>query len=139
VVSGSRGVGEGRISVFRTQPLVAVAHPDRRASFLAPTDTEGRRLIGKSTGRKVGIGDLRSSARNETMPELNIFKGCDSETVFDGVRASVNTSEARALWGRMQQEMKLKGVDGAISYLDAEFTRITEHLRRELSRLDADG
>lgn len=73
------------------------------------------------------------------MPNLDIFDGCDSETVFDGVRKSANTSEARALWSRMQQEMKRKGVDGAISYLEAEFTRITEHLRRELPRLDTDG
>ena len=73
------------------------------------------------------------------MPELDIFNGCSAETVFDGVRTSANKSDSRALWSRMQQEMKLKGVDGAISYLEAEFTRIAEHLRRELARLDADA
>jgi hypothetical protein len=77
--------------------------------------------------------------QNKAMPDLDVFNGCDSETVFDGDRTQANSSEARALWSRMQQEMRRNGVDGAISYLEAEFTRITEHLRRELARLNANG
>jgi hypothetical protein len=66
------------------------------------------------------------------------FKGCDAATVFEEVRKNTGTQEARSLWNRLLQEMERAGVDGALSYLEVEFQRISENLERELVRLEAD-
>lgn len=80
----------------------------------------------------------RESSTQHGPNDLEVFKGCDAETVFEGVRSAVNTPESRTLWNRMHEELRRNGVDGAISYLEGEFTRIAESLRRELTRIEAE-
>jgi hypothetical protein len=66
------------------------------------------------------------------------FKGCDSRTVFDEVRSKLTSAKERTLWGSMRQEMIRGGVNGATSYLEGEFARISAQLRREIDRLKVD-
>lgn len=71
------------------------------------------------------------------MPDIPPFQGCDAETVFREVASKVRSPEERTLWNRMLEEIKRNGVDGAVSYLEGEFTRVKEELSQELNRLKA--
>jgi hypothetical protein len=66
------------------------------------------------------------------------FKDCDTTKVFDDVSRNCDSDETRSLWNRLIQEMSAKKVDGAESYLAAEFQRLRENLEQELDRLEAD-
>jgi hypothetical protein len=66
------------------------------------------------------------------------FQNCDAEAVFEAVKSKVHSSEARSLWGRMREEIKRAGVDGAVSYIEGEFARLREDLKHEIARLEAE-
>jgi hypothetical protein len=72
------------------------------------------------------------------MKMAHIFKDCDAETVFDAVKSKVHSSEARSLWGRMREEIKRAGIDGAVSYAEGEFARLREKIDHEIARLTAE-
>ncbi len=72
------------------------------------------------------------------MAHVSSFDGCDAETVFGEVAKKVQSTEARTLWYKMLEEIKRNGVDGAVSYLEAEFTQIKEELCREIDRLKSE-
>lgn len=71
------------------------------------------------------------------MKDIPDFGGCDATTVFEDVLQSTVSDESRSLWQRLLVEMQRKGVDGALSYLEAEVARIGENLDRELTGLEA--
>lgn len=73
------------------------------------------------------------------MTEALQFEGCDSEAVFCDVTAKARSAEARTLWTRMLGELQRNGVDGATSYLEAEFNQIRDDLTGEIQRLKAEG
>lgn len=75
----------------------------------------------------------------EGMTEALQFQGCDSETVFREVSAKARSAEARTLWARMLGELQRNGVDGATSFLEAEFDQIRDDLKAEIQRLKAEG
>jgi hypothetical protein len=68
----------------------------------------------------------------------DLFPGCDSETVFAEVTSEVTTPEARALWTRLRDEIERRGIQGAVSHLQSEFSLIALRLRSELERLETE-
>jgi hypothetical protein len=66
------------------------------------------------------------------------FEGCDAETVFSKIVTKVQSTEARTLWGKLLEEIKRNGVNGAVSYLETEFTQVKEDIRREIDRLKSE-
>lgn len=66
------------------------------------------------------------------------FRGCDAATVFAEVSTAAESEEAQSLWDRLLQEMGKHRVDGAVSYLVAEFEGLAESLNRELTRLETE-
>lgn len=70
------------------------------------------------------------------MAEINGFEGCDSEHVFAEVERTIQSSEIRTLWRRLQEEMDRKATGAAITYLEGEFQRIRESLNQEMKRLE---
>jgi hypothetical protein len=66
------------------------------------------------------------------------FKGSDSRTVFSTVRSNLKNAKERTLWSSMRQEIDRSGVNGAISYLEGEFARVSAQLRREIDRIKAE-
>jgi hypothetical protein len=66
---------------------------------------------------------------------MDDFEGCDSNTVFRAVRSNLANAKERTLWGSMRQEIDRSGVNGAISYLEGELTRVSAQLRHEIDRL----
>jgi len=69
---------------------------------------------------------------NANAAEL-LFPDCNAEHVFVEVNAKIKTSEMRALWVRLQEEIRRQGVGASTTYLGGEFTRLKEDLKRELS------
>ncbi len=82
------------------------------------------------------ITESRRKKGGLTMTDTQGFEECDSERVFAEVGKHVDKAETRTLWGRLQEEMKRKGVGAAITYIEGEFTRIRESLTREIDRLE---
>jgi hypothetical protein len=72
------------------------------------------------------------------MPHDAEFRGCDAATVFAEVGSAAESEETQSLWDRLLQEMEKRRVDGAVSYLSAEFQRLAESLERELTRLETE-
>ena len=70
------------------------------------------------------------------MPQDVEFRGCDAATVFAEVSSAAESEETQSLWDRLLEEMAKHRVDGAASYLEAEFQRLAASLDRELTRLE---
>ena len=62
-----------------------------------------------------------------------MFADCSAEHVFIEISTKITTSELRALWVRLQEEIRRQGVGASATYLGGEFTRLKEELTRELS------
>jgi hypothetical protein len=65
-----------------------------------------------------------------------VFRECSSEHVFAKITSQVSTPELRALWARMQEEIRRQGVEAAGSHLGGDFTRLKAELGKELAAVE---
>jgi hypothetical protein len=78
---------------------------------------------------------MSSNSQPEPTPA---FPDCTAEHVFNEINSQVGSAEARALWGRMQAEIKRQGTGAATTYLAGEFTRLKQEFKRELETVKSD-
>lgn len=68
------------------------------------------------------------------MTPLPVFGDCDAEHVFREVTKKAKSQEVRALWKRLQSEIKRQGVGAAVTYVEGEFDRLRQDFISELER-----
>ena len=62
------------------------------------------------------------------------FEGCDADAVFAEISKRFSSSEARALWERLRDEIGRKNIRAAQTYLDGEFSRLKQELETKIKQ-----
>jgi hypothetical protein len=92
----------------------------RTASPPFPVDAMARRKI------------LSRVTTNNQEPKLP-FQDCTAEQVFAEITASLAAPGQRALWTRLQDEIKRQGTSASATYLGGEFTRLKHEFIQALA------
>ncbi len=71
------------------------------------------------------------------MSDIPEFTNCDADYVFAEISKKLLSSETRALWSRLHNEIRRKGASAAATYLHGEFDRNAQDFAAELERAKA--